>query len=190
MASSKVDENRAQQAHRPPSQRLSVSAVYPGTFDPITLGHEDLVRRAVTMFDRVVIGVAVGHHKRTMFTLDERIRMAQETLGEIAGVEVVPFSGLVVEFAAAQEACVMLRGLRSSTDYDYESQLAGMNRRLAPAIETVFLPPGDAVQHISSTLVREIAKLGGDVSAFVAVPVLSRLHARVVQIREEEEATK
>ena len=161
------------------SSKQPVSAIYPGTFDPITLGHEDLVRRAARMFDRIVVGVAAGHHKRALFELDERIAMARETVGRIAGVEVLPFSGLVVEFAAAQRACVMLRGLRSSTDYDYESQLAGMNRRLAPDIETVFLPPGDAVQHISSTLVREIAKLGGDVGSFISSPVLERLRTRV-----------
>ncbi len=189
MASNEIDENRRPQSQRQPGQRRVLSAVYPGTFDPITLGHEDLVRRAATMFDRVVVGVAVGHHKRAMFTLDERIAMARETLGGVAGIEVVAFSGLVVEFAAAQGACVMLRGLRSSTDYDYESQLAGMNRRLAPSIETVFLPPGDGVQHISSTLVREIAKLGGDVGTFVSAPVLSRLHARVAQ-RQGEAAEK
>ena len=161
------------------SDRQPVTAIYPGTFDPITLGHEDQVRRAARMFERVVVGVAAGHHKRALFELDERIAMARDTVGAIAGVEVLPFSGLVVEFASAQHATVMLRGLRSSTDYDYESQLAGMNRRLAPAIETVFLPPGDAVQHISSTLVREIAKLGGDVRSFVSPAVLERLQTRV-----------
>ncbi len=165
------------------NNKQPVSAIYPGTFDPITLGHEDLVRRVARLFDRIVVGVAAGHHKRAMFELDERIAMAQETVGKISGVEVLPFSGLVVEFAAAQRACVMLRGLRSSTDYDYESQLAGMNRQLMPDIETVFLPPGDTVQHISSTLVREIAKLGGDVSSFVSSPVLERLEARVKATR-------
>ena len=169
-------------------KRRPVTAVYPGTFDPITLGHEDLVRRAAALFDRIVIGVAAGHHKRAMFGLDERITMAREALGGVDSVEVVPFSGLVVDFAAAQGAVVMLRGLRSSTDYDYESQLAGMNRRLAPAIETVFLPPGDGVQHISSTLVREIAKLGGDVSGFVCAPVLVRLQARVAELGDEAAA--
>ena len=167
-----------------PQRRQPVSAVYPGTFDPITLGHEDLVRRAAALFERIVVGVAAGHHKNAMFDLDERMAMARETVGTLAGVEVVSFSGLVVEFAAAQGATVMLRGLRSSTDYDYESQLAGMNRRLAPTIETVFLPPGDAVQHISSTLVREIAKLGGEVGTFVSAPVLGRLRARVAELRD------
>ncbi len=173
---------------RPRDRKASVVAVYPGTFDPITLGHEDLVRRAAVMFERVVIGVAAGHHKKAMFDLDERIAMARATVGEIDGVAVVSFSGLVVEFAAQQGARVMLRGLRSSTDYDYESQLAGMNRRLAPTIETVFLPPGDAVQHISSTLVREIAKLEGDVSTFVSAVVLARLQARVAELRAQEAA--
>ena len=185
MADSNTPINHSSQ--RP---RREVAAVYPGTFDPITLGHEDLVRRAATMFDRVVVGVAMAHHKRAMFALDERIAMAREVLAQIPGVEVRSFSGLVVEFAAAQSAAVMLRGLRSSTDYDYESQLAGMNRQLAPTIETLFLPPGDAVQHISSTLVREIAKLGGDVSKFVSAPVLIRLQARTAGLSDEALAAR
>ncbi len=156
-----------------------VTAIYPGTFDPITLGHEDIVRRAARLFDRVVVAVAAGHHKQAMFDPQARLAMVRDTVGAIDGVDVVPFSGLVVEFAAAQRAVVMLRGLRSSTDFDYEGQLAGMNRRLAPQIETVFLTPADSLQHISSTLVREIAKLGGQVGQFVSPQVLDRLLAKV-----------
>lgn len=157
----------------------AVTAVYPGTFDPITLGHEDLVRRAAGLFDRVIVAVAAGHHKNAMFDLDERIALARAALGDLAGVQVESFSGLVVDFVAAHQGSVMLRGLRASTDFDYESQLAGMNRALAPTIETVFLTPANQYQHISSTLVREIAKLGGRVDDFVSPVVLRQLMAKV-----------
>lgn len=156
-----------------------VIAVYPGTFDPITLGHEDLVRRMAGLFDRVIVAVAAGHHKNAMFDLQERIVMAQEAVGDLPGVQVESFSGLVVDFVAAHRGKVMVRGLRASTDFDYESQLAGMNRALAPDIETVFLTPADQYQHISSTLVREIAKLGGEVDKFVSAAVRERLLAKV-----------
>ena len=117
----------------------SVIAVYPGTFDPITLGHEDIVRRAARLFGSVVVGVAIAHHKKTMFTLDERIAMVQEALADCPNVKVASFQGLVRDFARAQGATVMVRGVRSMTDFDYEFQLAGMNRHLAPEVETVFL---------------------------------------------------
>lgn len=156
-----------------------VIAVYPGTFDPITLGHEDIVRRAARLFDRVVIAVAVAHHKKTMFTLDERLAITREALADLPQVSVEPFTGLVTAFAVAQGARVMVRGVRSVTDFDYEAQLAGMNRALVAQVDTVFLTPGAATQHISSTLVREISMLGGDVSGFVSAPVLARLQARV-----------
>ena len=145
-----------------------VVAVYPGTFDPITLGHEDMIRRASAMFGTVVVGVAMAHHKKTLFSLDERMEMARAALHDCPQVQVVPFEGLVTEFAAAHGAKAMLRGLRSGTDFDYEFQLAGMNRALAPQIETVFLTPCSQHQFISSTLVREIATLGGDVAQFVS----------------------
>lgn len=153
----------------------SVTAIYPGTFDPITLGHEDLVRRASCMFDRVIVAVAVGHHKKAMFDLGTRIAMVRETVGELPGVEVEQFEGLVVRCAQRHRAKVMLRGLRSGTDFDYENQLAGMNRVLAPEIETVFLTPRDGLQHISSTLVREITKLGGEITTFVSPSVRDQL---------------
>lgn len=155
-----------------------VIAVYPGTFDPITLGHEDIVRRAARLFDRVVIAVAVAHHKKTMFTLDERLAITREALADLPQVGVEPFTGLVTAFARAQGACVMVRGVRSVTDFDYEAQLAGMNRALAAQVDTVFLTPSAATQHISSTLVREISLLGGDVGGFVSPPVLAHLKAR------------
>ncbi|MEO8249257.1 MAG: pantetheine-phosphate adenylyltransferase [Burkholderiales bacterium] len=159
-----------------------VIAVYPGTFDPVTLGHEDLVRRAAELFDEVIVAVAAGHHKSAMFNLDERMALMRETVGALPGVRVESFSGLVVDFVAAHNGKVMVRGLRASTDFDYESQLAGMNRALAPAIETVFLTPADSYQHISSTLVREIAKLGGEVGKFVSPPVLKRLMEKVGRV--------
>ena len=156
-----------------------VVAVYPGTFDPITLGHEDLVRRAAQLFDRVIVAVAIAHHKKTLFSLDERMDMAREALSDCPQVRGEPFEGLVTEFTAARGGTAMVRGLRSGTDFDYEFQLAGMNRALVPQIETVFLTPSSQYQFISSTLVREIAMLGGDVAQFVSPTVLQRLLAKV-----------
>ena len=158
--------------------RRSVIAVYSGTFDPLTLGHEDVVRRAAQMFDRVVIAVARAVHKNTRFTLDERLALAQAALADCPNVQALPFDGLIVDFVRAQQAGVIVRGLRSLTDYDYETQMAGMNRHLAPEVDTVFLHTSASVQHISSTLVREIAKLGGDVSGLVSAPVLAALQTR------------
>ncbi len=153
----------------------SVIAVYSGTFDPLTLGHEDVVRRSAQLFDHVVIAVAVAHHKKTMFTLDERLAMAQAVAGHLPGVKVLPFTGLLRDFVVAQGARAIVRGIRSVTDYDYETQMAGMNRYLAPDVDTVFLNTSAQYQHISSTLVREIATLGGDVSGLVSAPVLQAL---------------
>ena len=157
----------------------SVIAVYSGTFDPLTLGHEDVVRRAAQMFDRVVIAVARAVHKNTRFSLDERLALAQAALADCPNVQALPFDGLIVDFVRAQQASVIVRGLRSLTDYDYETQMAGMNRHLAPEVDTVFLHTSASVQHISSTLVREIAKLGGDVSGLVSAPVRAALQARL-----------
>ena len=153
----------------------NVLAVYPGTFDPITLGHEDLVRRTAQLFDRVIVAVAIAHHKKTLFTLDERMDMAREALRDCPQVSVEPFEGLVTEFTAARGGTAMVRGLRSGTDFDYEFQLAGMNRALMPRIETVVLTPSSQYQFISSTLVREIASLGGDVTQFVSPVVHQHL---------------
>ena len=149
-----------------------VIALYPGTFDPITLGHEDIVRRAARMFDQVVVAVASAHHKKTMFTLDERLAMTREALHDCTNVQIKTFDGLVIDFAASLGATTMVRGIRSMTDFDYEFQLAGMNRRLAPKIDTVFLNTLDVYQCISSTLVREVNNLGGDVTQFVSPSVL------------------
>jgi len=155
----------------------SVIAVYPGTFDPLTLGHEDIVRRSARLFGQVVVGVAVAHHKKTLFSLPERIEMVQEALADCPNVKVASFQGLVRDFARAQGAKVMLRGVRSMTDFDYEYQLAGMNRHLAPEIDTVFLNAQDIHQCVSSTLVREITLLGGEVESFVSPGVWRRLMA-------------
>ena len=156
-----------------------VIAVYPGTFDPLTLGHEDLVRRAAQLFDRVILAVAKAHHKKTLFSLEERMEMAREALHVCPQVQVEAFDGLVTTFAAARGGKAMVRGLRSGTDFDYEFQLAGMNRALVPELETVFLTPSSQYQFISSTLVREIATLGGDVAQFVSPTVLQRLLPKV-----------
>ena len=152
-----------------------VIAVYPGTFDPITLGHEDIVRRAAGLFDQVIIAVAMAHHKKTLFTLDERLELARDTASRYANVSVAPFDGLVRDFVVARGGKVMVRGVRGVTDFDYEMQLAGMNRNLAPDVETVFLTPAATLQSISSTLIREISQLGGDVAPYVPALVLQRL---------------
>jgi pantetheine-phosphate adenylyltransferase len=156
-----------------------VIAVYPGTFDPITLGHLDLIRRGARLFGTVVVAVAAAHHKKTMFSLDERLEAVREAVKPLGNVRVESFTGLVRDFAVAQGAGAMLRGVRSVTDFDYETQLAGMNRALAPDVDTVFLTPDSRYQYISSTLVREIATLQGDVAQFVTPEVNVRLLAKV-----------
>jgi pantetheine-phosphate adenylyltransferase len=156
-----------------------LTAVYPGTFDPMTLGHEDLMRRAAKLFDRLILAVAVGHHKRTMFTIDERLAIAGEIAAPCPNVEVIAFRGLLRDFVVSQGGHVVVRGLRAMSDFDYEFQMAGMNRQLMPEVETLFLTPSDQFQFISGTFVREIAMLGGDVSKFVTPSVLSRLKDRV-----------
>jgi len=156
-----------------------IKAVYPGTFDPLTRGHEDLVRRASQLFDTLVLGIADSRAKRTFFTLEERIEMAREVLADVGNVTVVGFAGLLTEFVRAQNARVVLRGLRAVSDFEYEFQLAGMNRVLCPEFETVFLTPGEQHMFISATLVREIATLGGDVSKFVHPVVRAKLAAKV-----------
>ena len=156
-----------------------VTVVYPGTFDPMTLGHEDVIRRATTLFDKVIVAVAAGHHKKAMFTLAERIDMAREALAHLPQVEIESFSGLVRDFVLSKGAKAMVRGLRAVTDFDYEFQLAGMNRSLMPNVETVFLTPSDKYQFISSTFVREIAVLGGEVDKFVSRSVQQRLKDKV-----------
>jgi pantetheine-phosphate adenylyltransferase len=150
-------------------------AVYPGTFDPLTRGHEDLARRAAQLFDEVIVAVADSKAKQPFFTLDERIQMAREVLSVHPNVEVVGFSGLLMDFVRANHARIILRGLRAVSDFEYEFQMAGMNRNLYPDVETVFLTPAEQYMFISATIVREIASLGGDVTPFVSPLVAERL---------------
>ena len=150
-------------------------AVYPGTFDPITNGHEDLIQRAARLFDEVVVGVAHSQAKRPFFALEERVSLAQAVLAPLANVKVLGFTGLLSEFVKDQNAGIILRGLRAVSDFEYEFQLAGMNRRLAPGVETLFLTPSDKYLFLSATIVREIAVLGGDVSSFVHPLTVARM---------------
>lgn len=153
-------------------------AVYPGTFDPVTNGHSDLVQRASKLFDRIIVAVAANEEKRPLFALDERIALANRALAGARGVEVVGFSGLLIDFAREAGACVILRGLRAVADFEYEFQLASMNRRLAPELETVFLAPAENYTFVSASLVKEIARHGGDVGAFLHPDVLRALRAK------------
>jgi len=163
------------------SSSTRLTAVYPGTFDPMTLGHDDLMRRASRLFDRLIVAVAAGHHKRTMFTIAERLDMARELALPYGNVDVMAFRGLLRDFVVERGGKVVVRGLRAVSDFEYEFQMAGMNRQLMPDVETVFLTPSDQYQFVSGTFVREIATLGGDVSKFVAPSVLSRLQERISQ---------
>jgi len=156
-----------------------IKAIYPGTFDPLTRGHEDLVRRASRLFDNLVLGIADSSAKRTFFTLQERIDIAREVLADVKNLSIVGFKGLLTDFVRQQDARVVLRGLRAVSDFEYEFQLAGMNRALNPEFETMFLTPSEQHMFISATLVREIATLGGDVSKFVDPVVRAKLAAKV-----------
>ncbi len=155
-----------------------VKVVYPGTFDPITNGHSDLVARAARLFDHVIVAIAVSASKQPVFDIDQRLELARVVLSRIPNVEVVAFSSLLVSFVRERKAQVVLRGLRAVSDFEYEFQLAGMNRRLAPEIETLFLTPAEQYAYISSNLVREIAVLGGDVSEFVHPAVQAALREK------------
>ncbi|HUL97026.1 MAG TPA: pantetheine-phosphate adenylyltransferase [Usitatibacter sp.] len=156
-------------------------AVYPGTFDPITNGHEDLIQRASRLFDHVIVGVAQSSAKRPFFSLDERVEIAREVLSPYGNVEVKGFRGLLSQFVHEESASVILRGLRAVSDFEYEFQLAGMNRRLAPGVETLFLTPSDKYLFLSATIVREIAVLGGDISAFVHPVTAERMRATIAR---------
>lgn len=161
---------------------MTVSAMYPGTFDPITLGHEDLVRRAVRLYDRVVVAIAENPGiKAPMFSLDERVAMATDALADIERVEVTGYLGLTVDFAREQGLAVIIRGLRAVSDFEYEFQLANMNRHLTDEVETAFLTPTEKYTFISSSLVREVAMLGGDISEFVSPTVRKALADRYKQ---------
>ncbi|MFA5122751.1 pantetheine-phosphate adenylyltransferase [Zavarzinia sp.] len=163
--------------------------VYPGTFDPPTLGHFDIIRRGAKLVDKLVLGIGINSGKSPMFEFDERLDMMNELIAGlrdepgIGVIEVVPFKGLVVDFARANRATVLLRGLRSGTDFDYEFQMTGMNATMAPEVETVFLMADLVHQAIASSLVKDVARLGGDYSAFVPPTVAARLRAKLAQVK-------
>lgn len=154
---------------------MKVVALYPGTFDPITNGHSDLVRRAARLFDQVVVAVAANPTKQPLFSLEQRVELARAVIGDTAHVKIIGFGNLLVECAQQHHAQVLLRGLRAVSDFEYEFQMAGMNRRLDPKIETVFMTPSENEMYISASLVKEIAKLGGDVAEFVHPAVKAAL---------------
>jgi len=158
---------------------MKVAAIYPGTFDPMTNGHADLVRRAVDLFDEVVVAVAANPDKNPLFTLEERVALARASLAGVERMRVVGFGNLLVECAREYKAHVILRGLRAVSDFEFEFQLAGMNRRLSPDIETVFLTPSEQEMFISASLVKQVARLGGDVSAFVHPTVVAALRDKL-----------
>jgi len=158
---------------------MPVTAIYPGTFDPITNGHSDLIQRAARLFDKVIVAIAANPKKEPLFNLEERVELAREVLVGVDNVEVCGFDCLLADFAHQREATVILRGLRAVSDFEYEFQLAGMNRRLAPGVETLFLTPAEKYTFISSSLVKEVASLGGDVSDFVDPKVKAALNNRL-----------
>lgn len=160
------------------SQRI---AVYPGTFDPLTRGHEDLLRRCARMFDHIILGVAESRGKQPLFSLAERVEVAREVLGDLPNIEVLGFSGLLINFVRERGASVIVRGLRAVSDFEYEFQMAGMNRRLHPDVETLFLTPGEENMFLSATMVREIGLLGGDVSTFVHPSVAQRIRQKLAE---------
>ena len=157
---------------------LSHTVVYPGTFDPVTNGHIDLIERAAKLFEKVVVAVATSEKKAPLFDVKKRVALARECLGHVPAAEVVPFHGLLIDFVASQGSHCVLRGLRAVADFEYEFQLANMNRAMQPEFESVFLTPSAELSYISSSLVREIAGLGGDVSGFVPPPVVAALSER------------
>lgn len=156
-------------------------AIYPGTFDPVTRGHEDLVRRASRFFDQVVVAIAPSRGKKPFFTLDERVEMAQQVFSDCMNVEVIAFSGLLMNFLQQQNARIILRGLRAASDFEYEFQMAGMNRGMYPNVETLFMTPSEQYMFISATIVREIASLGGNVDKFVRPLVAQRFHDKITK---------
>jgi pantetheine-phosphate adenylyltransferase len=155
--------------------------IYPGTFDPITRGHEDLVRRASRLFDQVVVAVAVSSGKKPFFTLEERVEMAQTVLSDCPNVKVMSFSGLLMDFLQQQNVRIILRGLRAASDFEYEFQMAGMNRGMYPDVETIFMTPSEQYMFISATIVREISSLGGKADTFVHPMVAQKLREKITK---------
>ena len=160
---------------------MKIKAIYPGTFDPLTNGHADLVQRAARMFDSVIVGVAANPSKQPLFSLQERVALAQQAFAAISNVSVIGFSGLLAKFAEDQHAAVLIRGVRAVADFEYEFQLASMNRQLNPALDSIFMTPSEKNTFISSTLVKEVCRHGGDVSSFVPPQVEQALQAKLKQ---------
>ncbi len=158
---------------------MSVTALYPGTFDPITTGHSDLVRRATRVFDKVIVAIAANPAKKPLFSLDERVDMARTVLADLPSVSVVGFDTLLIDCVRQHQARVILRGLRAVSDFEFEFQLAGMNRHLDPEVETVFMTPSEHEMFVSASLIKEIAALGGDISRFVHARVMQALRAKL-----------
>jgi pantetheine-phosphate adenylyltransferase len=160
---------------------MNITAIYPGTFDPISLGHTDLVHRAARLFDHVIVGIAHSYQKKTLFSLEERVSLAKDVLADIPNLQVLSFDGLLINFAQQQNASVLLRGMRAVSDFEFEFQLASMNRSLAPNIESIFLTPTEKYSFLSSTLIREVSRLGGDISKFVHPHVEAALKEKFQQ---------
>lgn len=164
---------------------MTRTALYPGTFDPITLGHQDIIERSTRLCGRLIIGVAIGHHKTTLFSLEERRMMVEQSLSAVNSstcqIEVIAYDGLLIDLCRQLGAGIIIRGLRAVSDFDYEFQLAAMNRHLAPEIETLFLTPSENLSFISSTMVREVAKLGGSIDNLVAPHVKENLSDKICQ---------
>ncbi|GAB58151.1 pantetheine-phosphate adenylyltransferase [Rheinheimera nanhaiensis] len=158
---------------------MKINAIYPGTFDPLTNGHADLVQRAARMFDQVIVGVAANPSKQPLFSLDERVALAQQAFSNISNVRVIGFSGLLAKFAEQQNAQVLIRGVRAVADFEYEFQLASMNRQLNPALDSIFMTPSEKNTFISSTLVKEVCRHGGDISSFVPTHVEQALKSKL-----------
>jgi len=158
---------------------MSTKAIYPGTFDPITNGHLDIVTRAAQMFDQLIVAIAVSPHKKTMFSLEERVALASQVTAHLPNVDVIGFGDLMANFAKTQQANILVRGLRAVSDFEYEQQLARMNRHLMPSLESVFLLPAEQYSFISSSLVKEVARHQGDVSAFLPQPVYQALMGKL-----------
>ena len=154
-------------------------AIYPGSFDPVTNGHLDIVKRGLKLFDKIIVTILYNPGKETLFSVEERLGMLRESMKSLSHIEIDRYDGLLVDYAAKRKAHAILRGMRAVSDFEYEFQLASMNRRLAPEIETLFLTPAEQYAYISSSLVREISSLGGDVTPFVHSKVVAALHARV-----------